>query len=108
MSFPGLSNIPQAGQKRESTLDLKSISVENPESATGGKKNVPLKTSWLSKERIRLSLDYSIILNMKDTIERGIGDDGLYLFAQWQNRCIVVHFLVCFFFISSDLLAGRL
>lgn len=46
---------------------------------------------------------------MKDTIERGIGDDGLYLFAtQWQNRCIVVQFLVCLFFISSDLLAGCL
>lgn len=46
---------------------------------------------------------------MKDTIEKGIGDDGLYLFAtQWRNRCIVVWFLVCLFFISSDLLAEGL
>lgn len=46
---------------------------------------------------------------MKDTIERGIGDDGLYLFAtQWQNRCIVVWLLVCLFYISSDLLAEGL
>lgn len=55
MSFPDLSNIPQAGQKREGILDLKAFLAENPESAAGGK-NLPLKTSWLSKERIRLSL----------------------------------------------------
>lgn len=46
---------------------------------------------------------------MKDTIERGIGDDGLYLFAtQWQTRCIVVWFLECLFFVSSDLLPEAL
>lgn len=55
MYFPDLSNIPQVGQKREGILHVKTILVENPESATGGK-NLPLKTSWLSKERIRLSL----------------------------------------------------
>lgn len=38
MSFPGLSNIPQVGQKREGILYLKTILVENPESATEGKK----------------------------------------------------------------------
>lgn len=38
MSFPGLSNIPQVGQKREGILHLKAILVENPESATRGKK----------------------------------------------------------------------
>lgn len=58
MSFPDLSNIPQVGQKREGILHLKTILVEKPESSTREKKKkkLPLKTSWLSKERIRLSL----------------------------------------------------
>lgn len=46
---------------------------------------------------------------MKDTIKRGIGDDGLYPFAaQWQKRCVVTWFLACLFFISNDLLAKGL
>lgn len=43
MSFPDLSNIPQAGQKREGILDQKAILVENPESATRRKKTYLLK-----------------------------------------------------------------